>query len=89
VADSLADLYLRGETKKEKNQHLSEMYRNVFTRDQESLLVLTAILQDLRYFDHNSTSEDQTLCNFAKKLLARCGVGDIFSTTKAILQVGK
>jgi hypothetical protein len=69
----------------EQNKKLQQLFKNVFS-SYEGKIVLTQILEDLCFFKKCRNDDENSLCNYAKYLMAnRLGINDNFSIIGKLL----
>ena len=71
-----------------QEKELRRMYKNVFSTP-EGKIVLTTMLEDLKYFAPCHTDDERPLNNYAKHLICnRLGIANSFERTESLLSEG-
>lgn len=79
-------VYLKMLPPEEQEKELFRLYKKVFST-QEGKIVLTSILEDLRFFTHPISEREEALRSYATHLLDYIVDGDTYDFVNAIIGI--
>lgn len=81
-------VYLKMLPPEEQEKELFRLYKKVFS-SQEGRIVLTSILEDLRFFNPPTNDREEALRSYATHLLDIVVSGDTFDMVNAMLNINE